>query len=174
MNYRTKALGSCVLVALALGGAFTAYRIWNKPEPAVPDGPQGSPVQGTPVASTMPREPELLLISYRGNQAIFAMDFDRSKALAKELTLEQRQQFIMKECLRFYEKERAGIKKKVEKIRIHALVVPDRDEYAKGSFRNLLELATMDSTPGQLDADGQSVEQRLGAIVWKEGMNRTQ
>jgi len=173
------AIATVVAVALIALGVFAARHFLATAAPGAPGkapavSAQASTVKPATAVAVQPSpgsaQPELLLVTRKGERAILALDFHNSRATLPSLSLAERQQYVLREALRIYNEDFADEAQKSQAIRIHALGVPNRDEYAKGSFKDLVELAVMDSLPKLLADTSLPPEQRLGQIQWKEGM----
>jgi hypothetical protein len=116
-------------------------------------------------AAAAPAKPELLLTTSRRDTQILAIDFFGVRDQLRGMTPADRKQYILEQCLKLYvqERDRAGI----AKARLYALYVPDRDEYAKGSFRNLTELAIIDTDRASATAQDKPLAERAGQVEWK-------
>jgi hypothetical protein len=163
--------GLCL--ALAAGGALVyfvqhAHAPATLPSPGTEASHPGSATHSDPgTAAASPAKPELLLTTSRRDTQILAIDFFGVRDQLRGMTPADRKQYILEECLKLYiqERDRAGI----AKARLYALYVPDRDEYAKGSFRNLTELAIIDTDRASATAPDKPLAERAGQVEWKSG-----
>jgi len=115
------------------------------------------------------KAPEILLVNRKGTKSVVAIDFFGSAALDPRNSLVERRQYILTESLRLCLKD--GLDRVKDKnttiVKIFAVSVPDRNEYALGKFNKYRELAIMSSDPQGLRDDRKSMEERLGEISWK-------
>src|SRR5687767_6452018 len=124
----------CCLVIAAVGGCV--------------DRPADSGSTATTTTAAAPaafdRKPEVLLSSRKPDKLIVAIDFAGSKAMDRSLALDERRAFVLEQSVILY----AAFAKKEkpdQPVRLLALSVPNRDDYARGDFRNMDEFAVCDT-----------------------------
>ena len=156
--------GLCL--ALATGGGLVYYCTRTEEPPGQP-APHAGPPPDPAEAKTPPGKPELLLTTSRQDTQILAIDFYGVRDRLRSMAPEDRKNYILQECLKLYVEDRAAARNSIPKARLYALYVPDRDEYAKGSFRNLTELAIIDTTRESAAAQDKPLSQRVGQVEWK-------
>ena len=123
------------------------------------------------VAATFDRLPEVLLSSRKPDRLIVAIDFAGSKAMDKRVSLDERRRYVLEQAVALY----AGYAKKErddQPVRLVALSVPNRDDYARGDFRNMDELAVCDTTHAAARATDKSAAERAGQVEWRAGMGQ--
>lgn len=163
-----------IACAVLLAGVvmFWAYRNLGKPQPAsTVEAPSAAaqPVHQTESALTN-ADASYLMTTAKGEKLIVAIDYAGTRAVQKTIAQQDRKDYILTQALSVYAKNCAESGKKYSQIRIHALSVPNLDEYSRGNFNGMLELATMDTSPGSLTDTSKTTEKRLGTITWKAGL----
>ena len=120
-------------------------------------------------APTFDRKPEVLLSSRKADKLIVAIDFAGSRAMDKSLPLADRRKYVLEQAVALYaayaKKETAG-----QKVRLMALSVPNRDDYARGDFRNMDELVICDTGHAIAVDAAKSPEERAGQLEWRAGL----
>ena len=151
----------CCLVVATMGGCV------DRPTGS---GPGGST---TTVAApaTFDRQPEVLLSSRKPDRLIVAIDFAGSKAMDKALPLTERRKYVLEQSVALYaayaKKERDD-----QPVRLMALSVPNRDDYARGDFRNMDELAVCDTDHATARSADKTPAERAGTVEWRAGLAR--
>lgn len=112
-----------------------------------------------------------VLLSSRGKDGkyIVAIDFANSKAVDPGLPLDERRAYVLEQAVALY----AGYAKKEKPdqvVRLLALSVPNRDEYARGDFKNMDELAVIDTVHGTVADANKSPTDRAGKVEWRKGL----
>ncbi|HEX3151274.1 MAG TPA: hypothetical protein VHR66_24565 [Gemmataceae bacterium] len=138
-----------------------------------PMGIDGAGTIKTPEKPTAPatfdRKPEVLLSSRKADKLIVAIDFAGSRAMDKSLPVAERRQYVLEQSVALYaayaKKETAG-----QKVRLMALSVPSRDDYARGDFRNMDELAICDTDHAAAVDAGKKPDERAGQVEWRAGL----
>jgi hypothetical protein len=153
----------CCLVVATIGGCVD--------RPAAP-GPEGSATTTTAtVPATFDRKPEILLTSRKPDRLIVAIDFAGSKAMDKSVPLDERRRYALEQAVALYaatsRKERDD-----QPVRLLALSVPNRDDYARGDFRDMDELAVCDTTHATARTADWTVETRAGRVEWRAALSR--
>jgi len=150
----------CCLVIASMGGCVT--------RPAQPAGEGPAPA---PAAATFDRRPEVLLSSRKSDRLIVAIDFAGSKAMDRALSLDERRQYVLEQSVALYaayaQKERDE-----QSVRLMALSVPNRDDYARGDFRDMDELAVCDTTHAAARNADKPAAERAGTVEWRAGLAR--
>jgi hypothetical protein len=153
----------CLVVALATLSGCTE-------QPTSPGGSGSTPTSDKSTApATYDRKPEVLLSSRKPDKLIVAIDFAGSRAMDKSLPLAERRKYVLEQAVALYaayaKKESAS-----QKVRLMALSVPNRDDYARGDFRNMDELVICDTDHATaLDAT-KTLEERAGQVEWRAGL----
>ena len=126
-----------------------------------------APTETTP--RTFDRSPEVLLSSRKPDKLIVAIDFAGSRAMDRSLPLAERRQYVLERSVALYaayaKKEKAD-----QPVRIMALSVPNRDDYARGDFRNMDELAVLDTVHATAADAGKAAADRAGTVQWRKGL----
>jgi hypothetical protein len=151
----------CCLLIASMGGCL------DRPS-------QPAPVASTATATAPPtfdRQPEVLLSSRKPDKLIVAIDFAGSKAMDRSVPLDERRRYVLEQSVVLYaayaKKERDD-----QLVRLMALSVPNRDDYARGDFRNMDELAVLDTTHATARAADKSAAERAGTVEWRAGLTR--
>lgn len=151
----------CCLVIASMGGCL------DRPNQPAPAGPAATSV--TP--STFDRQPEVLLSSRKADKLIVAIDFAGSKAMDQSVPLDERRRYVLEQSVAVYaayaKKERDD-----QPVRLMALSVPNRDDYARGDFRNMDELAVCDTTHAMARGTDKPAAERAGMVEWRAGLAR--
>jgi hypothetical protein len=135
------------------------------------DPPGNISVPGASQEYVATKENAELLTTTSGNgKLVVAVDFYGTRALLKSIPVEERKQYILDQALQVYMTHCAQKHKGFSQIRIYALGIRERDEYAKGSFKNMIELAVIDSTPELLGDSARAPLDRAGNLQWKSGL----
>jgi hypothetical protein len=114
--------------------------------------------------------PEVLLSSRKPDKVIVAIDFGGSKAVNKAIPLAERRAFVLEQSVALYAAY-AKQEKADQSVRIMALSVPNRDDYSRGDFRNMDELAVLDTVHATVVDAGKTPSERAGMIEWRKGMS---
>ena len=121
--------------------------------------------------ATFDRQPEILLTSRKPDRLILAIDFAGSKAMDRTVPLDERRRYVLEQAVALYaataRKERDD-----QPVRLLALSVPNRDDYARGDFRNMDELAVCDTTHATARTADWTVEARAGRVEWRAALSR--
>jgi hypothetical protein len=149
----------CCLVIASMGGCL------DRPN-------QPASVGSVPVApATFDRQPEVLLSSRKPDKLIVAVDFAGSKAMDRSVPLDERRRYVLEQSVALYtayaKKERDD-----QPVRLMALSVPNRDDYARGDFRNMDELAVCDTTHAAARAADKSAPERAGTVEWRAALRQ--
>jgi hypothetical protein len=151
----------CCLVIASMGGCVDRP---SQPAPVASSATATAP-------STFDRRPEVLLSSRKPDKLIVAIDFAGSKAMDRSVSLDERRRYVLEQSVALYaayaKKERDD-----QPVRLMALSVPSRDDYARGDFRNMDELAVLDTTHANARAADKSVDERVGTVEWRAGLTR--
>jgi hypothetical protein len=152
----------CLVIA-SMGGCI------ERPAETGPANSAGS--SPSPAATTFDRQPEVLLSSRKPDRLIVAIDFAGSKAMNTSVPLDERRAYVLERSVALYaayaKKERDD-----QSVRLMALSVPNRDDYARGDFRNMDELAVCDTTHATARAADKSPQERAGKVEWRAGLGR--
>lgn len=151
----------CFLMLASMGGCID--------RPAPPGSAASAPTATAP--ATFDRQPEVLLSSRKPDRLIVAIDFAGSRAMDKSVSLDERRRYVLEQSVALY----AGYAKKEwddQPVRLMALCVPNRDDYARGDFRNMDELAVCDTTHAAARAGDRPLAERAGTVEWRAGMAR--
>jgi hypothetical protein len=151
----------CFLVIASMGGCLDrptqTTTATTPPTPAAP--------------ATFDRQPEVLLSSRKPDKLIVAIDFAGSRAMDRSLPLEERRRYVLDQAVALYaafaKKERDD-----QPVRLMALSVPNRDDYARGDFRNMDELAVCDTTHAAARAADKTSAERAGTVEWRAGLSQ--
>jgi hypothetical protein len=112
-----------------------------------------------------------LLSSRKPDKLIVAIDFAGSKAMDPSVPLDERRRYVLEQSVTLYaayaKKERDD-----QPVRLMALSVPNRDDYARGDFRNMDELAVFDTTHATARAADKPAAERAGTVEWRAGLAR--
>jgi hypothetical protein len=151
----------CCLVIASMGGCLDR-----------PSQPAPAASTATATASlTFDRQPEVLLSSRKPDKLIVAIDFAGSKAMDRSVSLDERRRYVLEQSVALYaayaKKERDD-----QPVRLMALSVPNRDDYARGDFRNMDELVVCDTTHATARAMDKSAAERAGTVEWRAGLAR--
>jgi hypothetical protein len=150
----------CCLVIATMGGCFG--RPAETGSTATTPAPAAAP-------ATYDRQPEVLLSSRKPDKLIVAIDFAGSRAMDKSQSLDRRRAFVLERSVALYaafaKKERPG-----QPVRLLALSVPNRDDYARGDFRNMDELAVCDTDHATARDAGKTPAERAGKVEWRAGL----
>jgi len=150
----------CVLIA-SMGGCID--------RPVSPGPAASAPTAATP--ATFDRRPEVLLSSRKPDRLIVAIDFAGSRAMDKSVSLDERRRYVLEQSVALYaayaKKERDD-----QPVRLMALCVPNRDDYARGDFRNMDELAVCDTTHAAARAADRPAADRAGTVEWRAALSR--
>jgi hypothetical protein len=110
-----------------------------------------------------------LLTSRKADRLIVAIDFAGSRAVDQSVPLSDRRAYVLEQSTALYaayaKKERPE-----QPVRLMALCVPNRDDYARGDFRNMDELAVCDTTHSAARNTDRPVAERAGAVEWRAGL----
>ena len=128
-----------------------------------------TPESAKPAVPTV-REPAVLLSSRKKDVLIVAMDFAGSKGMDKSQSLDDRRQYVAEKALQMFLADFAKKEKAGQTIKLMALSVPNRDDYARGDFRNMDYLAVFESPIEALKDESKSAIERLGKIEWREAL----
>jgi hypothetical protein len=143
----------CCLVIATVGGC-----VERSPDPAPPEMP-----------TTYDRPPEVLLSSRKPDRLIVAIDFAGSKAVDQSLPLDERRAYVLEQSVVLYAAF-AKREKPEQAVRLMALSVPNRDDYARGDFRNMDELAIFDTDHATARDAGKTPAERAGRVEWRAGL----
>jgi len=121
-------------------------------------------------AEPVERVPEVLLSSRKQGVLIVAIDFAGTAATDKALPLDDRRQYVARHAVDLYLRDFAAKEKPGQKVKFFTYSVPHRDDYARGDFRNVTELAIFDTTQDNLRSDKQSLLERLGTVEWRAAL----
>ena len=119
--------------------------------------------------ATFDRKPEVLLSSRKPDKLIVAIDFAGSKAMDRSVPLGERRAFVLEQSVTLY----AAFAKKEkpdQAVRLLALSVPNRDDYARGDFRNMDELAVCDTDHAAARDANKAPAERAGKVEWRAGL----
>lgn len=133
--------------------------------PTAPELPRVEPAP-SPAAATV-REPSILLSSRKKDVLIVAVDFAFSPAMNAKSPLDERRQYVASQIVSLYAKDFARKEKAGQKVKVFAYSVPNADDYARGDFRNISELAIFETTQDLLKDEAKSALERLGTIEWR-------
>jgi hypothetical protein len=125
----------------------------------------------TPAPATFDRQPEVLLSSRKSDRLIVAIDFAGSKAMDPAISLDERRKYVLEQSVALY----TGYAKKEkddQPVRLMALSVPNRDDYARGDFRNMDELAVLDTNHAAAKATDKPAADRAGKVEWRAALSR--
>src|SRR5947209_10818275 len=128
-------------------------------------------VATTATVTTFDRQPEVLLSSRKPDRLIVAIDFAGSRAMDPSVPLDERRKYVLERAVALY----AGYAKKErddQPVRLMALSVPNRDDYARGDFRNMDELAILDTDHATAKATAKPIANRAGKVEWRAGLSR--
>ena len=128
-----------------------------------------TPESAKPATPTV-REPAVLLSSRKKDVLIVAMDFASSKGMDKSQSLDERRQYVAEKALQMFLADFAKKEKAGQTIKLMALSVPNRDDYARGDFRNMDYLAVFENSAEALKDESKSAIERLGKIEWREAL----
>lgn len=134
-------------------------------------GPSSATVVNTVTAATFDRKPEVLLSSRKPDRLIVAIDFAGSRAMDPSVPLDERRKYVLEQSVALY----AGYAKKErddQPVRLMALSVPNRDDYARGDFRNMDELAVLDTDHATAKSTDKPVTDRAGKVEWRAALSR--
>jgi hypothetical protein len=139
--------------------------------------PSTEPVNSTTTTTapakpaTYDRKPEVLLSSRKPERLIVAIDFAGSKAMDPSVPLDERKTYVLEQAVALYadfaKKERDD-----QPVRLMALSVPNRDDYARGDFRNMDELAILDTDHSTAKAGDKPADVRAGKVEWRAALSR--
>lgn len=150
----------CCLVIATIGGCV------NRPPEAEPTSSSS-----TTTPATFNRQPEVLLSSRKPDRLIVAIDFAGSKAMDKSIPLAERRIYVLEQSVALYaayaKKDRPD-----QPVRLMALCVPNRDDYARGDFRNMDELAVCDTTHAAARTADRPAAERAGTVEWRAGLGQ--
>lgn len=135
--------------------------------------PQAEPTKAEaeqPKATPVTRQAEVLLSTRAKGVLTVAMDFAGTPATDKKLALEERRQYVSQVALELYAKDFIKREKPGQKVKLFAIGVPNRDDYLRGDFRNMEELAIFETTQDQLKDETKSQIERLGIVEWRAAM----
>jgi hypothetical protein len=153
----------CCLVVATIGGCV------DRPSETSPGSSTTQTVTATAPA-TFDRKPEVLLSSRKPDRLIVAVDFAGSKAMDSSVPLDERRRYVLEQTVALYaayaKKERDD-----QPVRLLALSVPNRDDYARGDFRNMDELAVCDTTHATARTADWTVETRAGRVEWRAALS---
>jgi hypothetical protein len=152
----------CCFVIATIGGCV------DRPDASGP-GPAATTTATTP--ATFDRKPEILLTSRKPDRLIVAIDFAGSRAMDRSVPLDERRRYVLEQVVALYaataRKERDD-----QPVRLLALSVPNRDDYARGDFRDMDELAVCDTTHATARTADWTVEARAGRVEWRAALGR--
>jgi hypothetical protein len=151
----------CCLVVASIGGCID--------RPASPGPADSAPAAAAP--ATFDRQPEVLLSSRKPDKLIVAIDFAGSRAMDKSVSLDERRRYVLEQSVALYT-EYAKKERDDQPVRLLALCVPNRDDYARGDFRNMDELAVCDTTHAAARAATRPAAERAGAVEWRAALSR--
>ena len=119
---------------------------------------------------TFDRTPEVLLSSRKPDKLIVAIDFAGSRAMDRSVSLAERRRYVLEQSVALYtgyaKKEKAD-----QPVRIMALSVPNRDDYARGDFRDMDELAIFDTVHATATDAARGTAERAGTADWRKGLS---
>lgn len=150
----------CCLVIATIGGCFE-----RRPEV----GPAATTSTAAP--ATFDRRPEVLLSARKPDRLIVAIDFAGSKAMDRVIPLADRRAYVLEQSVALYA-EYAKKERPDQAVRLMALCVPNRDDYARGDFRNMDELAILDTADAAARATDRPAAERAGAVEWRAGLGQ--
>ena len=113
--------------------------------------------------------PEVLLSSRKPDKLIVAIDFAGSKAMDRSRPLDERRAYVLEQSVILYAAF-ARKEKPEQSVRLLALSVPNRDEYARGDFRNMDELAVFDTDHSTARDASKTPAERAGKVEWRAGL----
>ena len=148
----------CCLVIATVGGCV------DRPADS---GPSATTAPASPV--TFDRKPEVLLSSRKPDRLIVAIDFAGSRAMDRSLSPDERRAFVLEQSVALYVAF-ARKEKPDQPVRLLALSVPNRDDYARGDFRNMDELAVCDTDHATARDTGKTPAERAGKVEWRAGL----
>jgi hypothetical protein len=151
----------CCLMIASIGGCID--------RPVSPSPAASAPAATAP--TTFDRQPEVLISARKPDKLIVAIDFAGSRAMDKAVSLDERRRYVLEQSVALY----AGYAKKErddQPVRLMALCVPNRDDYARGDFRNMDELAVCDTTHAAARAGDRPLAERAGTVEWRAAMAR--
>jgi hypothetical protein len=152
----------CFLLVIALAGCTD--------EPSTTEPGEVKP-SAAAVPATLDRQPEVLLSSRKPDRLIVAIDFAGSRAMDPAISLDERRKYVLEQSVVLY----AGYAKKErddQPVRLMALSVPNRDDYARGDFRNMDELAVLDTTHAAAKETDRPAAVRAGKVEWRAALSR--
>jgi hypothetical protein len=116
--------------------------------------------------------PELMLISVSANDQRVngVIDFNSVRSKIQAMPVAERRRYVLQNCFELYLAERSEKHKKLNNVRIYAMYIPDRDEYARGSYANVVTLGILDSTQDLVAAAKKTLEERAGKLEWKSDL----
>jgi hypothetical protein len=130
----------------------------------------GTAAPATTAPRTFDRSPEVLLSSRKPDKLIVAIDFAGSRAMDRSVPLAERRRYVLERAVSLYagyaKKEKAG-----QPVRIMALSVPNRDDYARGDFRDMDELAVFDTVHATATDATKGAAERAGNADWRKGLS---
>ena len=133
----------------------------------------GAGTTGTPATTlkTYDAQPAVLLASRaKDGRYIVAIDFANTTAENKAVPLHERRKYVLEESIRLY----AGYAKKEkadQSVELLALSVPNRDEYARGDFKNFDELAVFDTDHAKAVDENKPPIERVSKVEWRKGLS---
>jgi hypothetical protein len=173
----TTGLGA-VVVVLALAAAGYGYHVWwhgrVSPDGAATAAP---PAAATDTSTQKPApapsgKAELLLVTRRGDTLVLAVDFSGVRDRLHGLSPSERRQVVLRDTLRLYlANARGDDRKQALHARLFALLVPDRDEYARGSYQGVTELAIVETDYPKASHARKPVEARTTHVEWQPGLD---
>ena len=93
-----------------------------------------------------------------------------SKAENKAVPLDERRKYVLDQSVRLYA-DYAKKEKPDQVVRLLALSVPNRDEYARGDFKNMDELAVFDTDHATAVDANKPPADRAGKVEWRKGLS---
>jgi hypothetical protein len=154
----------CCLVIATMGGCP------NRPNDPVASESSSTTTITSTTPPTYDRKPEVLLSSRKPDRLIVAIDFAGSKAMDRSLPLDERRRFVLEQSVAAYV---AFARKELDDlpVRLMALSVPNRDDYARGDFRDMDELAVCDTDHAMARSADKTAGQRAGKVEWRAGLS---
>jgi hypothetical protein len=162
---------------MAAGGY--GYHVWSRGRVS-PSGnvgtvaPAAATDTSTPKAAAAPSgRAELLLVTRRGDTLFLAVDFSGVRNRLHGLSVADRRQAVLRDALRLYLSNVSGDdRKQALHARLFALLVPDRDEYARGSYQGVTELAVIETDYRKASQERKPLEDRARQVEWQPGIEQ--
>jgi hypothetical protein len=168
---RLAATAGGLLAVTATGLLGLAHLLGCNNNGPTPPATGGGTTVAAPPPKTYDAKPAVLMSSRtKEGRYVVAIDFANSKAENKSVLLDERRKFVAEQSAALYA-DYAKKEKPDQAVRLFALSVPNRDEYARGDFKNMDELAVFDTVHATAVDANKSPTERVGTVEWRKGLS---